>query len=318
MMKRPLMLLVTFFFIACSPNKQIRDFVITERNLIPEGTAFDKRTSTIYISSTFKRKIIQIRNDGSIEDFIPEKYEGIASVLGMEVDEERGILWVNACHANEVLPLKDPEPEMEWSTSLYSFDLDSKKIIGKFDLQLDTAFLNDLTITPNGSVFTTESVNGHLYFLNIENDSLELFLNLEGFDFLNGITYADEYKALFVASVQGIIRIDLEDKNYTLLETSERIDAGGIDGLTFFDNKLIGHQSSKVSMFYLNEKGTEIVKFELIDTGDEFDSSTTGALGNGFYYYIVNSQIRSGVDTIKKTIKPLDSLNNLIIRSIKL
>lgn len=309
---------IILFLLGCADHQDKKDYVLTERNLIPEGTAFDARTETIYIGSTFKRKIVQIASDGKIEDFIPEKYEGIASVVGIEVDQDRGILWANTAHANAVMPLTDPDPYKDWTTSICSFDLKTKKLINKYDLRVEKAFLNDLTVTANGDVFATESVNGHIYWINSINDSLELFLNPSGFDFPNGITFSDENNSLFVSSVQGILKINLQNKDYTLLKAIDGIDAEGIDGLSFYENKLIGHQSSKVSVFYLNENGNEIVKCEVLDTGDEFDSSTTGEVGNGYYYFIVNSQIRSGIDKVHHTIKPTDSLKDVIIRRIKI
>lgn len=317
-MNKFLTILFISLLYACGDNQDKKDYVLTERNLIPEGTAFDAGTETIYIGSTFKRKIVQITKDGNIEDFIPEKYEGIASVVGIEVDQSRGLLWANIAHANEVMPLTDPDPDKDWKTSICSFDLTSKKLIHQFDLHVEKAFLNDLTVTANGDVFATESVNGRIYWINPANDSLELFLNLSAFDFLNGITYSGEYNSLFVSSIQGVLKIDIQSKAYTLLKAIDGIDAAGIDGLSFYENKLIGHQSSKVSVFYLNENGNQIIRYDVLDTGDEFDSSTTGEAGNGYYYFIVNSQIRSGIDKEHHTIKPTDSLKNVIIRRIKL
>lgn len=310
--------LVILLLLGCTVNWDKKNYLLTERNLIPEGTAFDTSTETIYIGSTFKRKIVQITNDGKINDFIPEKYEDIGSVVGIEVDEDRGILWANTAHAHEVMPMTDPDPSKNWMTSICSFDLKTKKMLNKFNLLGEKAFLNDITVTANGDVFATESVNGRIYRINPTTDSLELFLNPTGFDFLNGITYSDKHNSLFVSSVQGVLKIDINTKNYLLLKTSDGIDAGGIDGLTVYENKLIGHQSSKVSLFYLDEIGNVIVKSEVLDSGEEFDSSTTGEIGNGFYYFIVNSQIRSGIDRIRHTIKPTDSLNDVIVRRVKL
>lgn len=302
----------------CTAQPGKKDYVITERNLVPEGTAFDSRTNTIYVGSTFKRKIIRITADGKTEDFIPEKYNGIASVLGMEVDEARGILWANTAHAHEVMPLKDPDPGRDWKTAICSFDLGTGKMIKKYELRAEKACFNDLTVTTAGDVFITESVNGCIYRVNKAADSLELFLQPAGFDFLNGITYSDKHRALFVSSVQGVIKIELPGKHYTLLPVKAGIDAAGIDGLTYYDNTLIGHQSSKVSVFHVQENGNGIVRSELLDSGPEFNSSTTGETGNGYYYFIVNSQIRSGIDRIRHTIKPVDSLQDIIIRRVRL
>lgn len=307
-----------FLLSCCSSGPGKKDYILKERDLIPEGTAFDNRTGTIYIGSTFKRKIIQITSDGAVSDFIPEKQNGITGIVGMEVDENTGTLWVNTAHANEVMPLKDPHPAKDWMTSICSFDIQTRKLIKQYDLPAEKSFLNDLTVLPNGDVIATETVNSKLYRINKKTDAIEGLLDLKGFPYANGITWSDKFNCLYVACEQGILQVDPLTKNYFLLQTPPGVDAGSIDGLAFYKDRLIGHQSSKVSAFYLNEDGQAIVRAETLDTGKEFDSSTTGEIGGEDYYFIVNSQVRSGIDTVTKTIKPVDRLNDVIIRKIKL
>ncbi len=310
--------LFTFLFLESCNLHSKKDYILRERNLIPEGTAFDNRSGTIYIGSTFKRKIIQIASDGKISDFIPEKLNGITSIVGMEVDEDRDMLWANTAHANEVMPLMDPAPTRDWTSSICSFDISSKKQIKEYELRAEKSFLNDLTVLPAGDVFVTESVNNKIYRIPKQTDSLEPFLTLPGFTFLNGITYSDKFNCLFVSAVEGIIKIDLATKKYYLVKIRKNIDAGNIDGLTFYKNMLLAHQSSKLTMFRLNKDGSEIIEGKILDSGHEFDSSTTGEIGDRCYYFIVNSQIRSGIDQATATIKPVDSLKDVIIRRIKL
>ena len=102
------------------------------------------------------------------------------------------------------------------------------------------------------------------------------------------------------------------------MKTKTGVDASTIDGLTIYKDRLIGHQSTKVVAFYLNEDADEIIKSEILNTGTEFDSSTTGEVAGDYYYFIVNSQIRSAIDKVHKTIKPVDSLKDIIIRRIKM
>ena len=68
----------------------------------------------------------------------------------------------------------------------------------------------------------------------------------------------------------------------------------------------------------MNDDYTEIIKSEILDSGSEFDASTTGEVANDAYYYIVNSQLSSGIDFKSKSAKPMDSLENVIIRKISL
>ena len=73
-----------------------------------------------------------------------------------------------------------------------------------------------------------------------------------------------------------------------------------------------------MTLFYLNEQEDSILTYQIIDTSG-LDSSTTGEIGeDGWYYYIANSQIRSGIDYDKMLIMPLDSLEPVVIKKIRL
>jgi sugar lactone lactonase YvrE len=305
-------------FFSCANPVDTSDYIITERDLIPEGTAFDTRTATIYIGSTYKRKIIQITSDGMISDFVPSMMDGMWSAVGMEVDEARNLLWVATAHANEVMPLIEPDSSNDWMTNVSAFNITTSKRVKTYPLQAEQAFLNDLTVLPNGIVFITETAGNKIYRISPETDSLELFLAPEGYRFLNGITWSETFQALYVSSRQGIIKIDPNSRNYDLVESGGEIDSRGIDGLSVYQDDLIGHQSSRVSKFLLDGTGSAITDIVVLDSGDEFDSSTTGEVGSGYYYFIVNSQIRSGIDTITGSIKPPGQLNEVIIRKLKL
>lgn len=311
-------LIAISFLCSCQNNPLQKDFLINEVDLIPEGVAVHNATGIIYVGSTYKRKIIQIDPTGKVSDFIPQEKDGIWSVLGMEVDEENEILWVNTAHIHEVMPLINPSPTKHWMTTISAFDLKEGKRLKQYKLQDTTSAFNDLTLTPNGTVYATESANNKIFLINPKADSLALFLEFKNYHFPNGITYSQKHNTLFVASTEGILKIDVQNKGYTLLKEGVNVDAKGIDGLALHKDYLIGHQSSKVSKFYLNNDFTTITSMEVLDQGDEFDSSTTGEIGVDYYYFIVNSQIRSGIDFQAKTIKPRDSLEQVIIRRIPL
>ena len=313
-----ILVLIAATLSGCNKTISKEDFIIKEKDLIPESLCVDSRTGITYVGSTYKRKIIQITPDGNVTDFFPQETNGIWSLVGMTLDEKNNILWANTAHANEVMPLINPDTSRDWMTNVTAFDIRHKRIIQKYALNESKAFLNDLTLIPNGDLYVTETVNNKIYKIDKDDDELKLFLEPSGFTFLNGITYSEKLNTLFVSSQQGIISIDLKTKKYHLLKTNENINAKSIDGLTLYNDYFIGHQSTKVSKFYMNNEGTLITKSEILDTGKEFDSSTNGDVANGYYYFIVNSQISSGADYERRTIKPVDSLENVIIRKIKL
>ncbi|PRX57290.1 hypothetical protein [Flagellimonas meridianipacifica] len=295
---------------------QKEDYILKEKDLIPEGTAYNAEADVIYIGSVYKQKVIGIDSVGREYNVIESKGFGVLSPIGMEYVEDTQTLWV--CGA--LAPIVNKSGRSEWVTTILSFDMKYGSLKKKYeDLGYQTpTFLNDLTVTPEGVVYATESVNGGIFKIDVTTDTLEKWVNLDGYTFPNGIVYDVLSNNLFVAVDQGIIKIDPTTRKVRLLEAQDDIKAGGIDGLSIYEDYFIGHQSTKVSKFFFNSQKTRLTSVEILDSGDEFDSSTTGEIGNGYYHYIVNSQIRSGVNQKEKRIKPLDSLEPVIIRKLKL
>lgn len=294
-----------------------KDFILEEKDLIPEGVAFDSISNTVFISSTYKRKIVRIDSTGKVSDFVKEGQDGMWSTIGMEVDAGRRHLWVVSSQANEVLPLKNPD-SLQWRSAVYQYNIETGLLIKSFLLPVKNVFLNDLTVSEKGDVYITESMQNNIYWLQGGTDSIQLFLSPKPYTFLNGVSFSDQPGKLFVSSTEGILKIDISSGQYNLLKLPDTINAKETDGLTFYKNGLIGHQSKKVVLFKLDEKQDSVTSSSILNSGAEFDSSTTGEQANGFYYFIVNSQIQSGIDFKKQAIKPMDSLEKIIIRKLSL
>jgi hypothetical protein len=192
------------------------------------------------------------------------------------------------------------------------------KLIRKYSFNKDSVFLNDITVGADGTVYATETMQNAVYKIVPGQDSLQLFTDLKPYTFANGICFSDQPGSLFVSCTEGIIRIDLATKNYALLPTATGVNPVEIDGISFNKDHFIGHQSKKICRFYLDNGQHKIVRSDTLSYGKEFDSSTTGEISEGYYYFIVNSQIQSGIDYKKAAIKPIDSLEPIIIRKIKL
>ncbi|WP_420580387.1 hypothetical protein [Reichenbachiella sp.] len=295
---------------ACSNTKE---FTLKEKDLIPEGTAFNEETSTVYIGSIYKQKILGIQPDGIEVDIITSDNFGIFSPLGMEMDQQTYMLWVCAA----VAPIVKHSPDVKRQTAILAFDPSANRLIKKYVLDTESpAMLNDLTMDHEGNVYATETYQHKIYQVEKGNEKLSLFLELNNYHHPNGIVYYEANHCLFIATDEGILKLNLETKELVLIEAA--IDAKVIDGLAIYDNYFIGHQSSKVSKFYFDEDISKITRIETFDSGGAVDSSTTGEIGNGHYYYIVNSQLQSGINREEHVIKPMDSLEHVIIRKVKL
>src|SRR5215218_7900756 len=68
--------------------------VLAERDLVPEGTAWDPATRSVLIGSLNKNKIVAIAADGSVSERVAQGAHGIGSIVGIHVDAARNVLWV--------------------------------------------------------------------------------------------------------------------------------------------------------------------------------------------------------------------------------
>ncbi|MGH1365149.1 MAG: hypothetical protein ACRBF0_16430 [Calditrichia bacterium] len=302
--------LLTVCLVGCGGQEpSVRTIELPKKDLIPEGTAFNETTNSIYVGSIYRQKIIEITIDGEVRDLLGQDLFGELSPVGIEFDDSNHTLWINMA----LSPVVNQTLAEEWKTGLMAYDI-KKKVSWHYLLEDSLpSFFNDLTVLPNGDVIITETANARLFRFDATIQKLQLYANLEETNFPNGITYHEPSRNLFVSTNQGIVKIDMVSKEQTLLNVADGINATVIDGLSLHENYFIGHQSSKITRFYVDKSFTTLTESDVFDSGPEFDSSTTGEVGDGFYHYIVNSQIRSGVEN--KRIKPLDSLETILIRS---
>lgn len=295
--------------------------VINERDLIPEGTAYDPETEQVFISSMYKRKIIAIRKDGSYYDFVKEAQDSIWATLGMEVDTAAHKLWVISSKGGPGIVTRQKIENDGWASRLYCYDLPSGTLYNIYHVTPSTEgeyCFNDLTISPQGDIYITESLSNRVFILPAGKDSIEVFLTPQGHHFLNGIALVPDQNLMFVSSAEGLISVDLSSKDYTTLPYGFTTQPASIDGLAFYNKSLIGHQSTLVTRFYLTDPLDAFIGHTTVDSLD-LDSSTTGEIGkDGWYYYIANSQIRSGIDYKNSVIMPMDSLEPVVIKRIKL
>lgn len=267
-------------------------FRIPEKDLIPEGIAFDKKTKTFYIGSIEKQKIIQIDAKGQIRDFITSRQDGIKSVLGMEVDPVHRHLWVAS--------YQHPHGE---TSAIFKYNLNNGVLIKKYPFvsakgkkQVPTLF-NDLTLNADGDVFTTNANTKEVYWINHQTDRLKVLMRTnKNYIYPNGIALSDDGKYLFVVAGMDIEVNELATGKSWLLKHTPKISLEAIDGLSFYKNTLIAHQfnypGESITQFKLDASFRKVVAMRRLETQNPLiDAATTGELAHDGYYYIANAQL---------------------------
>jgi sugar lactone lactonase YvrE len=291
-------------------------FRITEKDLIPEGMAYDPVEDAFYFSSVYKSKILKMGQDGSFSNFTGERQDGLRSILGLKVDAERRILWAISIVSNP--GMKEYNPMEQGQSSVFKYDLDTGKLIKKYGPIEDgyDHILNDLVVTHQGDTYITDTNTGEIYVISQERDTLEQFIGSDALMYLNGIALSPDERSLYVAdSGNMIFKIDLETRSFQGLIHPESVTTYGIDGLYFYENSLIAVQNmmQRITRFFLVESGDEITRCEIIEANNPLFERlpTTGVIVGNTFHYMANTQIRSF--NPGGTIFPMDQLEEVVV-----
>ena len=294
-------------------------FTIPEKDLLPEGIAYDPGEDCFYLGSLWKNKIIKVGREGKAADFTEEKQDGLRSVAGLKVDAERRILWAVSLVSP---PWSGSTPEEAGWSAVFKYNLRNGKLIKKYEFENKGTphLFNDLAITRAGDVFVTDSIQNEVYAIFQDSDSLESFFRSDEFMYTNGITLGSDDRTLYVASPgNGVYRIDIPSKECRLVSHPDTMTLSGIDGLYFFDNSLVSVQPSlnRVSRYYLNAEGDSVERLEIIEARNPlFNFPTTGTIAGETFYYIANSQAYSFRSD--GTLFPDDKLKEIAILCVDL
>lgn len=263
---------------------------IEERDLVPEGTTWDPATRSVLIGSLNKNTIIAIAPDGRITDRVARGANGLHSVVGIHVDSARGILWVTS-------NARFDRQTDSTRSALYAFDAATGRFRNRYEIPAGSGpnFLNDLTTSPDGSVYVTDSRAGVVWTLRAGTTSMSRFDAAGETTSPNGITISRDGRHLFFSDMDFIRVVPLAGGAPWTLEVPDSINVFGIDGLAFVPDGLIAHHPLsywRVVRYSMDRghrriTGRTIIEFNTPDSR----TSTTGEIAGDDYVYIGNSQI---------------------------
>jgi tetratricopeptide (TPR) repeat protein len=290
-------------------------FVINEKDLVLEGITYDAQQKQWLVGSIYKRKIIRLDAQGQASDFTTEGQESLLSILGMKVDAATRVLWVCSAALGG---------DTSGNSAIVKYDLTNKKLLKKYLLPggSQKQLLNDLVILKNGDVYATNSEAGAVYRIPKATDQLEIFIKPGTFIYPNGIALSPDGNKLYIAHFAGITVADLKTGTTTAMTHPETTTIAGIDGLSVYNNSLIGVQNGvmpqRIIQMHLNPSYSGITKVDVLEANHPLFEKipTTGVVVGDAFYFIANSQLRSMDE--KGKILPLDQLQETVILKLNL
>ena len=163
---------------------------------------------TLYVGSAGTGGVLKVA-PGSLkaEQWIAPAAFGSRSILGVFVDQQRGLLW--AC-SDDLASAKIASPGTG-PTALKGFDLQSGAGKASVALPGDDPFCNDIALAADGTVYVSESTNGRVLKLSPDMKSFTVWatdkqlLDIDGIAFgADGNLYANTY------SGNGLFRIAVQ------------------------------------------------------------------------------------------------------------
>lgn len=260
-------------------------FVTTEKDLVPEGLAYDSRQDAFYLSSLNRRKIVKIvAKKGVVSDFAPNSRDILLPVLGIRLDPRDGSVWANS-----------------WSedasrSELLHFDVSGRLLDRYSRSDMEKHGFNDLVVRKDGVIILTDSLSHKVYRF----DPLsKTFTTLEFYRTLrepNGIALSEDDSQLFVADDFGVVLLNLRSGISAEVNPGTHNTLAGVDGLYWHKGSLIGVQnaigSPRIAAFRLSTDGLRVTHTTVLEYRSQFltGEPTTGAIKGDYFYFIVNSQ----------------------------
>jgi sugar lactone lactonase YvrE len=258
-------------------------------NIIVEGMARDPVSNDLLFASVYRPAIVRRRADGN-ETLTPiDPSFRVANLLGMKVDSARSTVWVCASlHVGQ-----------RYRHVLLALSLKTLKVRRSIPFRDDDQeFLcNDVDVLPDGRAVSTAA--GTVWVVN--GDRMAPIAPVGVLNSPNGLA-VDGDDHVYVATVDGIVRVRVSDGHVETLRLADGNDAAGIDGLYRRHNYLIGIQNGVVPIRIVRialGRGRMVGSLDVLaSSSPHFVRPTTGALIGDDFVFLTNpqlSKVRRGV-----------------------
>ena len=258
-------------------------FVTTEKDLIPEGLAYDPDVDALYLSSLNRRKITKIPRQGKITDLVPSERYNLLPVLGIRMDPLDGTIW--SASSTET-----------GKSELLHFEK-SGTLVARFSLVKDEKHeFHDLVVSRKREVLLTDTLANLLFRFDMKTHEFKSIALSRDLLLPNGVALTDDGEALFVADQLGVLRLDLKTGESTEVEPGAHCTLAGADGLYWHKGRLVAVQngigSPRIALFQMTKDGRRVSKTTVLEYRSNFTVlPTTGALNGDDFYFIANSQL---------------------------
>ncbi len=268
-------------------------FSIDQKDLIPEGVAYDPKTGAFFVTSVRHRKIVRVTPDGQASDFVAEGQDSLQAALAVAVDAPRRALWVSSRATAQMAGFKPGEPEGR--AFLAEYDVDTRRQ-RRTVLAPEGGMVADLTVAGDGTVYAADPENGRVHVLAPGSGSFRTLVEKGLLRSAQGMALTPDGRTLYVADyARGIARVGVADGSVTWVGVPDTVAVTGIDGLVLAGSWLVGIQNGinphRVVGLRLDAAGAAVAEARTLERGHRvFDEPTLGVVVGPDLYFVANSQ----------------------------
>lgn len=211
-----------------------------------ENVVHDKANSRLLASAIAGRTILTIDASGVATPWL-QSNAPVAGVLGLAVDEAKGLLWAASAGMAAAVPADDP---LRDKSELLKIDLKSGRVLARYRApDAPRRNFGDVAVGPDGTVYVSDSIAGDVWRLPPGVEGLQPLTPAGVFGSPQGMAVSADGKALILADYgSGLHRIDLASGLVTQMTAPETASLIAIDTVLRRGDKLIVVQNGTAPM----------------------------------------------------------------------
>src|SRR5258706_8394071 len=203
-------------------------FELEDRELIPEGIAYDAPSRSFFVGSIAKGKIVRLTPDAAVTEFASR----LDPILGIAVDSPRRKLYAVSTSALTA------EGRKSRRNAVLVYDVDTRNFLRRVDVP-GAQQLNDVAVARGGRVFASDSGNGAIYEIPAEG-AAKVLVPADQIRGSNGLAASADAKRLYVAHSTRLAVVDVDGGAVKRVVNKTRQTVAAVDGLYEWQGQRIG------------------------------------------------------------------------------
>jgi hypothetical protein len=224
------------------------------------GVAYDSVSDRFVFGDRTGRRLVVVGNasngGATAVDLVRADSAGFKDISGLEIDAQRGDLWVVSGESNS-------------AGVLHRVQLVSGRPLRTYSGPGGTGALIDLAVMKDGEVLVLDGASGSLLHLRPRGTALEPLMRIDG-PRSTSVSVADVEGIAYVSQADALFRVDVGARRSTAVELPRDLSLKHLERIRFYRSALIAlvrdeSGSAAIVRLELNARGTAVIRATRLD-----------------------------------------------------